>query len=51
MIRVVRVPVMALWMGAAYLEGVVEGRRRTVLVGVAGFLCGLGLGLLSGGGL
>jgi hypothetical protein len=46
---ILALPGWASWLLHAYWLGVEDTRRRTVQIGVACFLCGLGLGVMAGG--
>jgi hypothetical protein len=48
---VAAMPLWVAWLIHAYWLGVVDTRRRAVLIGVACWLTGMGLGVLAGGGL
>ena len=45
---VLAAPAWVSWLLHAYWLGVVDTRRRAVLIGVSAWLIGLGLGMLAG---
>jgi hypothetical protein len=46
---ILALPGWASWILHAYYCGVIDTRRRAVQIGIAGFLLGMGLGVMAGG--